>query len=140
MEWNTEGILAVLLISLLYNQFIFRSAALHIFEIGKSRTFLKKEKARIPLKQKILLIGYVERCKYYVPTARRLMYAYWLGDGMVLLCLLCWMASRFWGAANLVLPYVMSAKVILFDIPTLVFLFVMTKHGKNGGVVWRWEK
>lgn len=29
MEWNTEGILAVLLISLLYNQFIFRLRVLY---------------------------------------------------------------------------------------------------------------
>lgn len=140
MEWNTEQTLAILLISPLLILSTFRGAVLHIFEIGKSRTFLKKERARIPLRRKILLIGYVERCKYYAPTARRLMYAYWLGYGWNFLGLLCCMASRFWGTANLVLPYIMSSKVFLFDIPTMVFFFIMTKYGKNGGVVWRWEK
>lgn len=33
-----------------------------------------------------------------------------------------------------------ALKACILDIPINVYGFVMTKHGKSGGVVWKWEK
>lgn len=139
MKTDAGWIVAALVILPLFNQLIFRSAVLHLFELGKSRTFLKKEKTLIPLKQKILLVGYAQRCKHYISTARRLLYLYWFGNGLYLLCVLCWTASWFIREASFVLPWFLLAKLVLFDTPSVFFFLAMTKHGKRGGVDWRWE-
>lgn len=139
MKVDTGWIVITMVILPLYNQLIFRSAVLHLFELGKSRTFLKKEKAIIPLKQKILLVGYAQRCKHYESTARHLLYVYWFGNGLHLLCVLCWMVSWFIAKVSFALPWFLLAKLVLLDNPSVIFFFVMTKHGKHGGVDWRWE-
>lgn len=41
MKTDTGWIVVVLVIFPLYNQLIFRSAVLHLFELGKSKRFLK---------------------------------------------------------------------------------------------------
>ena len=70
-----------LLLCLLFGPIVFTSiflwsAVYHLFELGKSKTRIKKEKKTISLLNKLLLIGYAERCENHNSIAKRLCYIY----------------------------------------------------------------
>jgi len=139
METDHGLALVSLVLIPIFTHIILRSAVNHIYALGRSSTYLKKHRRDIPFVRRILLTGYEENCKYYAVQARRLRKIYWISTGYQLICILCWALSGVLSPAADVLPYLISIKVVLLDIPLLVFFFVMTKHGKNGGVTWKWE-
>ena len=112
----------------------------HLFKLGKSKTKVRKEKKEIGFVEKILLIGYAKKCKYYNTTANMLCNVYWLyiitffcGTILSFISMMIPMFGKL--ASTLVI-----AKVVVLDIPINIYSLIMTKHNKRGGgVVWRWE-
>ena len=139
MDIDNGWIICSLLLFPIYTHIIYRSAIHHIYELGKSKTFLKKEKASLPFGKKLSLGAYVENCKHHSSIAKRLVIVYWIQVLFHLLCVLVWATSLFWTLARIMLPYLVLMKSVLFDLPTILFFFLMTTHGKNGGVTWKWE-
>lgn len=140
MEIGKDGIICSLFLIPIFINIILRSAICHIYELGKSKTFLKKHKQGLPFIKKLFLIGYVENCKYYTAQARRLRDLYWITSIYQIVCILCWLLSFPFSLAETVLRYFILIKGILFDGPIVLSFFFMTKHGKNGGVTWKWEE
>lgn len=139
MKLSNDGVICLIFLLPLFTQAILNSAVCHIHDLGKSKTFRKKEKRDFSLLKKILLIGYVENCKYYVTQAKRLRSIYQVGIAYQIICLLCCVFSGLFSLAGTFLYYLVYARVVIFDIPVFLFFFLMTKHGKNGGVTWKWE-
>ena len=54
MELGSDGTAVVLLLIPVFSISILRSAILHIYELGKSRTALKKSERKIPFRRKLL--------------------------------------------------------------------------------------
>lgn len=139
MELDSDGIICVLFLLPIFTQFILWSAVCHIHDLGKSKTSRKKSRQNFSLIKKVLLVGYVEDCKYYADRANKLRFFYWVGIVYLTFSILCWILSSFIPQVTFVLQGLVSIKVILFDVPVFIFFFLMTKHGKNGGVTWKWE-
>lgn len=139
MEIGRDGIICSLFLTPIFIHTILRSALCHIYELGKSKTFLKKHKHELPFIKRLLFIGYVENCKYYTVQARRVRNLYWVTSTYQIVCILCWLLSVFFSPAKTVLQYFVLIKGIVFDGPIFLFFLFMTKHGKNGGVTWKWE-
>lgn len=139
LQSDMEVRLCVLLIISFFTQLILGTAVCHIHDLGKSKTFLKKHRRDRPLWKRVLLIGYAQECKYYAPQAYGLTIAYWIGFAWSVVCILCWVLSGVFGPVSCVLRVLVYGKGIFFDIPAFAFFFLMTKHGKNGGVTWKWE-
>lgn len=139
MQADKDSIITIFLVLPIFTQFILRSAVCHIHDLGKSKTFRKKGHRSLSLFQKVLLIGYAEDCKYYTSQAKKLRIAYWVGIFYPIVAVVCWILSSAFPLAVYVLQGLLYVKVVLFDIPVFVFFFLMTKHGKNGGVTWKWE-
>ena len=139
MKLDTEHLLCMLLVIPFFTQIILGTAVSHIHDLGKSKTLLKKHRKSCPLWKRVLLIGYARECKYYAAQAQRLTIAYWIGFVWPVVCILCWVLSGVFGPASCVLRVLVYGKEIFFDIPAFAFFFLMTKHGKNGGVTWKWE-
>lgn len=139
MKLSNDSIICLLFLLPFFTQFILYSAVCHIHDLGKSKTFQKKEKQTISLFKRIFLIGYVERCKYYVAQAKRLRTFYQIGIANQIICFLCWAFSLLFPVADTFLYFLVCARVLTFDIPVFLFFLLMTKHGKNGGVTWKWE-
>ena len=113
----------------------------HLFELGKSKTKVKKEEKEIGLVEKILLIGYAKKCKYYITTAKRLSNIYWLYLFIVFCGAALLFISTFLPLIEPVLTIFVIAKVIVLDVPINIYSLIMTTHNKRGGgVVWRWKK
>lgn len=139
MELGSDGTAVVLLLIPVFSISILRSAILHIYELGKSRTALKKSERKIPFRRKLLLTRYARDCAHYTRQAEHLTFAYWAYLGWEAVRLLCWALSGIFPAAGGVLSILVLIKAALLDIPIILFFFLMTKHGKNGGVTWKWE-
>ena len=113
----------------------------HLFELGKSKTKVRKEKKGLVLWKKLLLIEYAKNCKYYSTTAKRLSNIYWLYIFIVFCGATLLFISTFLPMIETVLTIFVISKVIVLDIPINIYSLIMTKHNKRGGgVVWRWEK
>lgn len=111
----------------------------HIYELGKSNTRQKKDKNEIPIVKKFLLSGYVERCKYHRKKAE-------IFQKIYLVYISITIAASIFFILQLVLPDIKTvtaalvySRIILMDLPiNLLFFFFFTKHGKNGGITYKW--
>lgn len=116
------------------------TAIRHLFELGKSKTCVKKVSRSIPIFEKLSLKGYIDRCEYHQTVAIRirgfyLVYLFVLIVGLVFFLL-----------STLVTDIVQVAncfgivKFLTMDIPFGLFSFFKTKHDlKHGGVTWKWD-
>lgn len=138
MKMENDTIICLLFLIPIFTVTILRSSIIHIFELGKSKTRLKKITRQIQIHERILLLGYVERCEYHIRQARNLRYIYWLFLSFQLFAVVCWLFSFVLASFMVILQYVLFFRVLILDIPTLVLFFMMTKHGENGGVTWKW--
>ena len=117
------------------------TAVKHIYELGKSNTRQRKDKSEIPFVKRLLLSGYVERCKYHRKKAAffHKIYLVYLfvtiaASILLLLRLMFPILSPFTAA-------LIYGRLFLMDLPiNLSFLFFFTRHGKNGGVTYTWTK
>lgn len=132
-------IICLLFIIPIFTATILRSAIVHIFELGKSKTHIKKATKEISLFDRMLLFGYVEHCKHYTCQARNLRYIYWLYLLFQLFSVALWLFSFLVSSWLTILQYVLIFRALILDFPIWALFFIMTKHGKNGGVTWKWE-
>lgn len=136
---SKEVLLCLLFCPIFFTYIYLWSAVHHLFELGKSKTRIKKDKKMIPITKKILLIGYVERCEYHAITAKRFCYIYWGYILITLVCIVFWLLSILFPTVEEFFSICVLAKVFIFDIPVNVYSFIMTKHDKkNGGTTWVW--
>lgn len=139
MKITDDLILCLLFIPPFFTVPILRSGVLHIFELGKSRSRRKKIAKQMSIWDKVLMRGYVENCQYYIPQASRLRKIYWAEMICQTVCIIIWAVSNYVMKIRLLLGVMLLIKFVFLDIPVILFFFAMTKHGKNGGVVWKWE-
>lgn len=116
------------------------SALSSIHSLGKSKTKRKKELHQVPVWRKVLLLGYVESCKCHVRNAKRLCILYRFYLTVLFLCLGIWGLKNTSTTLYYVSQCCILVKVIILDVPINAFSCIMTEHGKNGGVTWKWEK
>lgn len=139
MKLGNDTIICLLFLVPIFTVTILRSAVVHIFELGKSKTRNKKITKKIQIGERILLLGYVERCEHHIRQAKNLRYTYWFFLIFQLFAVVFWLLSLALSSCLVILQYVLILRVLILDLPTLVLFFMMTKHGKNGGVTWKWE-
>lgn len=134
-----EVLLCLLFCPAVFTSIFLWSAVYHLFELGKSKTRIKKEKNTISIFKKILLIGYAERCEYHTSTARRLCYIFWGYALIIFVCIVFWILSIIIPEAEEFFSICVLVKVLALDIPVNTYSFIMTKHNKSsGGSTWVW--
>ena len=113
------------------------TAILHIFELGKSKSRIKKERKNISFVKKVILWGYIKKCEYHAATAKTLCFIYWGYILTIILCTgVCFLAMMLPEIECFFTIFVI-AKVSMLDIPINVYSFIMTRHNKKiGGVTW----
>ena len=120
--------------------FITLSTAIqYLFELGKSNSRIKKEKAAIPLIKKLLLKEYAEKCRYHISTAKTLCRLYWAYLFLLFLCIVLWMLSAAAAKFAPVFTVVVLTK-LMFDIGINLYGFAMSRWDrKHGGVTYKWR-
>lgn len=136
---NRNVLLCLLFCPNLFTSIYLWSAVHHLFELGKSKTRIKKEKKTISIFSKLLLIGYAKKCEYHTSKAKRLCYIYWGYTLITFICIVFWLLSIRIPEMKEFFSICVLVKVIMLDIPVNIYGFVMTKHNKtNGGSTWVW--
>ena len=136
---SREVLLCLLFCPVVFTSIFLWSAVYHLFELGKSKTRIKKEKKTISILKKLLLIGYAERCEYNTSTARRLCYIFWGYALITFVCIVFWILSIIIPEAEEFFSICVLAKVLVLDIPVNTYSIIMTKHNKtSGGSTWVW--
>ena len=136
---SREVLLCLLFCPAVFTSIFLWSAVYHLFELGKSKTRIKKEKKTISILKKLLLIGYAERCEYHTSTARRLCYIFWGYALITFVCIVFWILSIIIPEAEEFFSICVLVKVLALDIPVNTYSFIMTKHNKSsGGSTWVW--
>lgn len=137
---NTEVTVILLFFPSLLSLFYLGSAYHSVYNIRKSKTAIKKLKKSMKLWQKFfLLYPFDPKSPYYkkVIILRKCYYSAWL---ILLLCTFLLVLAIIFPPLTKALFCCVIFKFIVFDVPIGIFGFIMTKHGKNGGVVWGWEE
>ena len=140
LKLDYSALICILLVFPLFTLSILRSAVNHIHALGKSRSCIKKERSEIPLWKKMLYIEFAKACRYHQKTAKRLILAYRGYIGSEFTCLAVLIFSENWPAAANMLTTLVMCKLFSFDIPVFLCCLLKTKHHKNGGVTWIWDK
>lgn len=140
MTQNTAIVLIFLFIPSAVSLFHLWSAAYSLYIQGKSKTRIKKIGKTTNLWYKFLLLYPIEPDSLHYRTINIIRRLYYLVTLVFLICVLLLAVSTVSSFMLDILPYGVAIKVLAVDIPIGIFSFVMTKHGKNGGVVWKWEK
>lgn len=139
LSWDV--LLCLLFCPNLFTSIYLWSAVHHLFGLGKSKTRIKKEKKTISIFNKLLLIGYAERCEYHTATAKRLCYIYWGYALITFVCIVFGILSRIIPEAEEFFSICVLVKVFGLDIPVNTYSFIMTKHNKtSGGITWVWTE
>ena len=137
---NVNTLAILLIFPSLVSLFYIWSAAHSLYVLRKSKSKLKKVGKSLSLWQKLLLLYPLEQetSQYSKLAFLRILYYFMLIVTLLCICLLV-LAAIFPITKN-VLSHCVVGKFVVLDIPIDVLAFFMTKHGKNGGVVWIWEK
>ena len=117
------------------------NAIKHIYELGRSITRRRKDKAEMTFMKRLLLSGYVERCKYHRKTAGFFQKIYLVYIAITiaasLLLLLHLLFPGIWPLAA-VLVY---GRIFLMDVViNLSFFFCFTNYRKDGRITMKWTK
>lgn len=107
---------------------------------GKSKTRIKKINKNIAIYKKLLLLYPAEASSEKLQKQRTAQRIYWLYLLVFFLGLIIMIISFCWSQVDKLFIYVTYAKLFLVDVSVWLYSFIMTKHGRNGGVVWRWEE
>lgn len=136
---SNDGYVFLLFLIPVFTITILRSAVLHLFELGKSKSRCKKIVREMTIMSSLMLFGYVEVCDHHARTAKHLRLAYWLSFILLAVSAVLFLCSLVFPTMTSILKYLFFLRLILLDFPVLLLFFVMTKHDKNGGVTWKWE-
>ena len=136
---SNDGYVFLLFLIPVFTITILRTAVLHLFELGKSKSRCKKIVREMSIMSSLMLFGYVEVCDHHARTAKHLRLAYWLSFILLAVSAVLFLCSLFFPTMTAILKYLFFLRLILLDFPVLLLFFVMTKHDKNGGVTWKWE-
>lgn len=116
------------------------TAILHLFEIGKSKTRVKKESNSIPIFDKLSLKGYVDRCEHHRKLATRIRRFYLAYQFVLLGGLVVFLLSSRITILMQVAKYYGIVKFLTMDVLFISFSLFNTKHDrKHGGVTWKWD-
>lgn len=110
-----------------------------LYSIKKSKTARKKIGREIKFWKKLLLLYPIKQSSLYYKKMLILRRLYYLAIIASLLSIFVFIITLIFSIDTQFLFCCVVFKVIILDLPIGVFAFVMTKHGKNGGVVWKWE-
>ena len=138
---NRAVILCLLFCPAFFTFAVLRGAVFALFELKKSKSKVKKELRELSFVQKILLLGYADRCLCCPQTARRLVTVYRVYLTVLLLCAGLWGISALISSVQNLFRTAVLAKVFLLDIPIGLYGILMTRRDKvHGGVAWVWTK
>ena len=110
-----------------------------LYSIKKSRTARKKVGREMKFWEKLLLLYPAKQSSSYYKQMLILRRVYYLVLIVFLMSVFILVIISIFALDIKIAFYYVMFKVIILDLPIGVISFVMTKHGKNGGVVWRWE-
>ena len=136
---SNDGYVFLLFLIPVFTITILRSAVLHLFELGKSKSRCKKIVRKKTIMSRLMLFGYVEVCDHHARTAKYLRLAYWASFILLAVSVVLCLCSLVLSTPTVILKYIFFIRLILLDFPVLLLFFGMTKHGKNGGVTWKWD-
>lgn len=117
-----------------------RSGANSILNLGKSKNGYKKLKKSMHFKDEFLMYNYIELCKY---EQRKLKYFMLINKIYIYYTFIFFsliLISFFLKNARLILGVLLILKIIIVDIPFIIFIFINTCHAPNGGVEWKFER
>lgn len=137
-----ESLLILIIIPFLFFHISLRTAIVSIYELGKSKSFLKKEKRQISFLSKLSLYGFAARCKRQKKLACRFYCLNLIYTLITLLCMVLWVLSLFKFSFKQITIFFMLTKAFMFEVPYVVYFFINTKRDMRrgrGGVIWRWE-
>ena len=109
------------------------------YSLKKSKTMLKKMGRNIKLWQKLILLYPIKANSPYYRKAKIVRNIYYLLLIVLLLCLAVLVLTGTFSMDSSILRYCVMFKVVALDLPIAIISLIMTKHGKNGGRVWKWE-
>ena len=136
---SEEVLICLLFCPVLLTSAFLWSAIHHLFELGKSKTRIIKDKQEITFVRKLLLIGYAEKCKHYTSKAKKLCYICWGYALVILVGFILWLLSRMSPVFTEVFSLCVYVKIVLLDVPINIYSFIMTRHDKTrGGITWAW--
>lgn len=133
--------LAILLFFPSFFSLSFLWLAYHSFySLKKSKTMLKKMGQNIKFWQKLVLLYPIKTNSPYYRKAKIVRNIYYLLLIVLLLCLAVLVFTAAFSLDSSILRYCVMFKVVALDVPIVIISFIMSKHGKNGGVVWKWDE
>lgn len=138
---NLSGLVALLFCPALLTLVQIVTAIYDLYSMGKSKSRRKKTGRLIPTWKKLLLLGYVEACKYHCLRAKRFLYVYWIYLAVEFVGIFLLLISTLFPQLLSFLDYYVVAKVCALDIPINIYGVIMTKiDKKHGGCTWRWNE
>lgn len=138
---SREVLVCLLFCPLFFSIIYLRGAVLHLFELGKSKSKIKKDREAMLFIEKMSLVGYVKRCEHHTLIAKRLSHIYCVYILVTFSCIFFLLLSTPFPVVGKVFPICVLARIIALDIPINIFGLIMTKHDtKNGGSTWIWRE
>lgn len=122
--------------------YLISDAVIHIFELGKSKSHLKKIRKSYTFGQRIAMKHIsADNCKYYKKTVRWLLLirkVYLIVFAVFsLFAILTFVSDKLYIAWS----WGIRGKGIIIDVPIMLYFFTMTKFDlKHGGITWRYTK
>lgn len=123
----------------LFTLFNLWSACHSFITIKKSKTARKKLGKSVNLWGKFILRYPIEVDSLYYKKVTALRRIYYVALCVFFLCVLVFVFTAIFCLNKKALIICVAFKLLVLDIPTEIVAFIMSKHGKNGGIVWRWE-
>lgn len=138
--FSREGSVILLLCPSIFTVIDIRIAILHLFELGKSKTRIKKITKSMPFIEKVNLKGYVERCEFHRKAAVRIRKFYLIYLLVLISGLAVMLLSLIVAPLRQIADYWGGIKFLCLDVPFTLFSMFMPEHDrKHGGVTWKWK-
>lgn len=142
LEMEANKIIVLLAALSVVSLFQLWSVVHSIYRIKRNNKGMRKERKEIPFIKKLLLIGYAERAKRHTEFAKGVCYIYWVYIVITFICIILYgtIGSNFYNNSEFIFKIFAFFRLYIMDGVIIVFFMIASKHGKNGGVVWRWEE
>ena len=140
MNISKEAIIYIYLFISVISLVFLWTAGQSIATYGKSKTRIKKINKDIQLYKRLLLLYPIEKASKKAQKQTIVQRIYWFYLMVFCFCLIILLISYCYPPIDKLVIYGAYLKLLLIDLPILIYSFIMTKHGKTGGVVWEWEE